>query len=170
MGRRFFTLTFAPLRSFLQLPRFLAGILNDIGIYIVRRRAWGYLQELAFGLDGYVHKLPDVQKTLAIADKNVFRLEELPTSVTERALASRADWVRTHLGDVSETFSKMVVTAADLTYLLKIVETDLSLVHAAYYSDAECIERIADWIAESLSAAGQEDTPAGSELNQEAHI
>ena len=48
---------------------------------------------------------------------------------------------------MSEAFSKMVITEADLSLLLKKVEADQSLVHAAYYTDDECIARIADWIA-----------------------
>lgn len=48
-------------------------------------------------------------------------------------------------GDVTETLSKMA--APDSEALLRMIETDLSLVHAAYYTDDECIERIADWIA-----------------------
>jgi hypothetical protein len=34
-----------------------------------------------------------------------------------------------------------------MTSLLKSVERDETLVHAAYYTDEECIARIADWIA-----------------------
>ena len=42
----------------------------------------------------------------------------------------------------------MTVTAADISALLQTVEEDQTLVHAAYYSDDECIARIADWIAD----------------------
>jgi hypothetical protein len=41
----------------------------------------------------------------------------------------------------------MVVTAADISSLLRTIEEDQSLVHAAYYTDNECIDRIANWIA-----------------------
>jgi hypothetical protein len=65
----------------------------------------------------------------------------------QRASKGRSAWVARHLADVSQTFSKLVVTAADLTSLQRTVEEDQKLVHAAHYTDDECIARIADWIA-----------------------
>ena len=53
-------------------------------------------------------------------------------------------WVARHLEEVSQTFAKLAVTAADITSLLRKVEEDQTLVHAAYYTDDECIARIAD--------------------------
>jgi hypothetical protein len=41
----------------------------------------------------------------------------------------------------------LAVTSADITSLLQTIEEDQTLVHAAYYTDEECIARIADWIA-----------------------
>jgi hypothetical protein len=53
-----------------------------------------------------------------------------------------------------------VLTAPDLSSLLRLVETDLSLVHAAYYTDDECIERIADWIAGKAQTIEVEGVPS----------
>ena len=64
-----------------------------------------------------------------------------------------------NFGDVTQTFSKGVVTATDLSSLLEKIETDLSLVHAAYYTDDECIERIADWIAGKAQTIEIEGAP-----------
>jgi hypothetical protein len=52
--------------------------------------------------------------------------------------------------------SKLAVTTADLTSLLRTVEEDQTPVHAAYYTDDECIARIADWIAGDLTSARKE--------------
>jgi len=71
----------------------------------------------------------------------------MPKNAEQRALSNREEWIKRNFGAVTETFSKLAVTASDLSSLLKTVETDLSLVHATYYTDDECIERIADWIA-----------------------
>jgi rRNA maturation endonuclease Nob1 len=71
----------------------------------------------------------------------------MPEGAEQRALAMRNAWIGRHFGDVTQTFSKVVVTAADITLLLRTVEADQSLVHAAYYTDDECIQRIANWIA-----------------------
>ena len=71
----------------------------------------------------------------------------MPSGAERRALDKRSVWISRHLGDVSQTFSKLAVTAADITELLRTVEEDQTLVHAAYYTDDECIARVADWIA-----------------------
>src|SRR5262245_31121176 len=49
--------------------------------------------------------------------------------------------------DAAQTFSKLVVTSADIKLLLRAIEADEAVVHAAYYIDDECIARIAAWIA-----------------------
>ena len=75
------------------------------------------------------------------------KYEDMPKGAEQRALAVRSTWICHHFGDVSQTFSKMIVTSADITSLLRTVEADQSLVHGAYYTDDECIARIADWIS-----------------------
>ena len=72
----------------------------------------------------------------------------------------REEWIRHKFGDVTPTFSNGVVTASDLSSFLEKIETDLSLVHAAYYTDDECIERIADWIAGRVRSDEVEDAPS----------
>ena len=72
----------------------------------------------------------------------------MPKETEVHALAMRADWVSRNLGRVSETFSNAVVTQVDVSLLLRKIEADQSLVHAAYYIDDECIARIASWIAD----------------------
>jgi hypothetical protein len=65
----------------------------------------------------------------------------------DRALDNRSAWIARHLGEISQGFSKLAITAADISSLLRTVEEDQTLVHGAYYTDDECIARIADWIA-----------------------
>ena len=82
-----------------------------------------------------------------MADAAICKHQDISKQAEERALEKRGDWVKTHLGDVSQAFSKLAITSADLASLLATIETDMSLVHAAYYMDDECIETVADWIA-----------------------
>ena len=62
-------------------------------------------------------------------------------------MAKRNAWVGRHLDGVAQTFARLVVSPVDLSLLLATIEEDLSLIHAAYYTDDDCISRIADWIA-----------------------
>ena len=84
----------------------------------------------------------------------------MPAGAQEHALAKRGAWIDRHLDNIAQTFSKLIVTSADITMLQHAIEADETLVHAAYYTDDECIARIADWIAgtadrtATLSAVG----------------
>ena len=64
----------------------------------------------------------------------------MPKARTTR-IAKAQCWVARHLGEFSQTFAKLVVTAADLTSPQRTIEEDQELVHAAYYTDDECIAR-----------------------------
>jgi hypothetical protein len=44
-------------------------------------------------------------------------------------------------------FANHDITPADVRPILEEIETNESLVHAAYYTDDDCIDRIARWIA-----------------------
>jgi hypothetical protein len=99
------------------------------------------------GLEGYRFKLPVIEQFSRNFSEEFVKYENMPTSAERRAMDRRSAWVARHLGDVSQTFSKLAVTAADTSSLLRMIEDDQTLVHAAYYTDDECIARIADWIA-----------------------
>jgi hypothetical protein len=146
-GISFYSAMLSPVRWAARQGRASSRILNDIGTYVARRRSWSLLQEIAFGLEGYRFELPLAEREPTFASQAMYKYEDLPTNVEQRALANRDEWIRRNFGDVTKTFSNFVVTASDLSSLLRMVETDLSLVHAAYYTDDECIWRIADWIA-----------------------
>lgn len=124
------------------------GVLpSEMVTYLVRARSWSLLQRWTLGLHGYAFDLPPITTTPASAGAARFTLEMLDRDVEERALRSRSAWLERHLGSTSEFFSRVVLSASDAADLLQTIESDASLVHAAYYTDEACIERIADWIA-----------------------
>jgi hypothetical protein len=102
---------------------------------------------MAMGLEGYGFKLPHIERRPSHASRQYIKYEDMPNGAEQHALNKRNVWVGDYLGDVSQTFSKMMATAADITSLLRTVEADQSLVHGAYYTEDECIARIADWIS-----------------------
>jgi hypothetical protein len=146
-GKNVWSAYLSPLRwcYYLILSPFSA--FQAIASYLVRRRAWPLVQSIALGLDNYRYPLPQVERNPTHLKAMLVTYEDLPPEVAERALARRNDWIAGRLGDVSQTFSNLVVTSADLSSLLKSIETDMTLVHGAYYTENECIARIADWIA-----------------------
>jgi hypothetical protein len=120
---------------------------REIATYVVRRKGWSVLQSIAMGLEEYRYEFPLVDRHPSLAPSGMVKYEDMPSGAQQRALARRNVWVERYLGDLTQLFSQMVVTASDISSLLYSVESDQSLVHAAYYTDEECIERIADWIA-----------------------
>lgn len=164
-GPKFISAFWRPVRGFTHVASLLWKIPNEIATYIARKKAWKLLQSYALGLDGYDMELPKVAQMPAQTGKDVFRFERLGEAAERRALARRADWIEANLGDVTETFAKLAVSANDVSALLVAIEKDATLVHAAYYTDADCIERIVDWIAggaafQFAQAQPAEGTPA----------
>jgi hypothetical protein len=136
--------TYGPYRWFLRLVRALANIPGEVLTYVIRREAWRVLVAMAMGLDGYPFELPCVERQ---PESIRVTYEDMPKGTVQRALDKRSAWIAGHLGDYSQTFSKLTITAADITSLLRAIEDDQTLVHGAYYTDHECVARIADWIA-----------------------
>jgi hypothetical protein len=95
------------------------------------------------GLEGYRFMVPMIQQCPSYFGA---KYEDMPASAERLALKNRSAWIEGHIENVSYTFSKMTVAATDMSSLLRTIEADQTLVHAAYYTDDECIARIADWI------------------------
>jgi hypothetical protein len=141
----------------------IKGIFGEIATYIVRSRGWSVVLAIAMGLEGYRHQLPLIEQSPSSVPGIFVTYEDMPTGAQQRALAKRGAWIDRHLNDVAQTFSKLVVTSADIALLLRAIEADETLVHAAYYTDDECIARIADWIA------GKDDPLSNAVMGGEAH-
>jgi hypothetical protein len=137
-----------PLFWYGRLIGALSNLPSNVVTYFVRRSSWSVLVTIAMGLEGYGFELPRIDQRPHYMYDDLVIYENMPIGAEQRAMNRRSAWIERHLGDVAETFSKLAVTAADLSALLQVVEQDQSLVHAAYYTDDECIGRIADWIAE----------------------
>jgi hypothetical protein len=132
------------------LPRIIGSLTvvpSAILTYIVRCRLWPMTTAAALGTEGYSYGLPSVKMQLALAPSGMVQYESLPDDVVNRALARRNAWAIRHFGGASETFAKDVLSAAEIKQLLEKILGDLSLVHAAYYTDDGCVDRIARWIA-----------------------
>src|SRR5262249_43760596 len=159
-GTEFYSAFFAPFRWCVYRVVAITGIVQLIVIYVVRSRGWSVVLLIAMGLEGYRHPLPLIEQHPSSVPGVTY--ENMPTGAEQRALAMRGAWIHRHLNDVAQTFSKLVVTSADITLLLRAIEADQTLVHAAYYTDDECIARIADWIA------AKDDPPSNAVVAAEA--
>ena len=133
-------------RQLAQLIEAFSSVPIDVLTYVIRRKGWPVVVAMAMGLEGYRFELPNIEQR-PVSKHLIVTYEDLPEAAVTRALSQRGDWIKRHLGDVSETFSKLAVTNTDIGSLLHKVAEDQTLVHAAYYTDDECIDRIADWIA-----------------------
>lgn len=146
-GNRFFAALIFPLRWCSRVFGSLLGIAVAIGTYAVRHASWSVFLKIVMGLDGYQLDVPIVEQCPSRIREDRAQYEDMPASAEQLALKNRSGWVERHLEDVSQTFSKLVITASDISLLLSKIEADQTLVHAAYYTDDQCIARIADWLA-----------------------
>jgi hypothetical protein len=148
-GSAFYSALFAPFRSVGRFFRSLLYIPGSSASFIVRKKGWTLLQQLAFGLEGYRYPIPPPELVPSEAPAEVIKYEDLPPRAVERALDNRTNWFVRNFGDISQMLAKMALTASDISFLQRLIETDTLLVHGSYYSDDEVIGRIADWIGGS---------------------
>jgi hypothetical protein len=147
LDKSFYSAFLSPFRWCARVVASLGLIFPEMATYFIRRRGWSVLQAIAMGLEGYRFKMPAIDQYPRNLPEKCVRYENMPVDAEQRAIKRRSVWVARHLGDASQTFAKLVVTASDISLLLRTIENDQTLVHAAYYTDAECIARIADWIS-----------------------
>jgi hypothetical protein len=159
-GPEFYSASFAPLRWCVYRVGAIMGIFRDYATFIVRSRGWSVVLAIAMGLEGYRHQLPRIEQFPSSLPGVTY--ENMPAGAQQRALVARGAWIDRHLNNITETFSKLVVTSADITLLQHAIEADQTLVHAIYYTDDECIARIADWIA------AKDDLPSNAIIAAEA--
>jgi uncharacterized alpha-E superfamily protein len=143
----FFSVTL-PLRWFAQRAGSLTSIVSAAGVWYVRRKSWPVLLKMVMGVENYRFKVPSVDPIPRNVAECLIKYEDMPKDAERRAMVRRSAWVARHFEEASQTFAKLALTAADLASLLRKVEEDQTLVHAAYYTDDKCIARIADWIAD----------------------
>jgi hypothetical protein len=159
-GSDFYSAFFAPLRWCVYGVDAIKGTFGELATYIVRSRGWSVVLAIAMGLEGYRRQLPRIEQYPSSVPGVTY--ENMPAGAQERALTKRGAWIDRHLDDIAQTFSKLVVTSADITMLQHSIEADQTLVHAAYYTDDECVARIADWIA------AKDDVPSNAVIAPEA--
>jgi hypothetical protein len=145
-GESFYSAFLSPFRWCARGVATLGLIFPEMATYFIRGRGWSVLQAIAMGLEGYRFKMPVIEQFPRNLPEKFVKYENMPADAEQRAMNRRSAWVARHLGDVSQTFAKLAITVADITSLLRTIEDDQTLVHAAYYTDDECIARIADWI------------------------
>ncbi|QIO36063.1 hypothetical protein [Bradyrhizobium sp. 1(2017)] len=147
LGAAFYSAIWSPFRWCAHLLQSLASVGPALVTYFVRRWSWPVLLRLVMGLENYGFNPPPVTQFPSNVTDKFVRYENMPKGAEQRALRKRSEWISRHLGSVSQTFAGLAVSASDVVSLLRTIEADQTLVHAAYYTDDECIARIADWIA-----------------------
>jgi hypothetical protein len=146
-GPTFFSAMWTPLRWAGRILGAVGAVTAEIGGYFVRNKAWSMIQSKAMGLEGYRLTLPGVARVPIHAPDGLVAYEDLPKDVVARALSKRSDWIVRHLGLASDTLARASLSSADFEALQRTIAADVSLVHAAYYSESVSIGRIADVLA-----------------------
>lgn len=125
---------------------------NEVGVYIVRRQMWPFLQRFALGLDGYGFDLPKVQTLPDKAGSASFSQAWMPADAQARALEVRSHGIARHVGSAATVLTRIALSAEEISDLLGEIEADQTLVHAAYYQDERCLQQLADWLASQVTS------------------
>lgn len=153
---------FEPLATGAMWIASLGIVPSEVVTYLVRKRSWSLLQRWVMGLDGFRFALPSVRTTPADAGAAKFEFEALDGEAEKRALASRSQWLTQKVDGATELFAQVVLSASDAVRLLRDIERDATLVHAAYYMDDASIDQIANWIAaNAVSSVHRKSAEAG---------
>jgi hypothetical protein len=155
-GTRFYSALGSPFRYVRRQVRALAALPAGVGTYIAKVRGWPLVQEIAFGLENYPFKLPQAEFIPTTGRPELFVSEFVQKTALDRAVSARTNWFYRNFGEISELLSKMALSASDMSFLMRLIESDATLVHGTYYTDEDCIDRIADWITD----VGQSGTSA----------
>ena len=114
---------------------------------LVKRWGWGAMQQIARGEVGY--PLPAVPIDMEPHIAYVTKLRPIPQAARDRALARRSAHVTSLLSRISVVLTKSDFNFADVNGILREIAEDPTLVHASYYTEPECIDMIAYWLARS---------------------
>lgn len=147
LGHGLLSATFSPFRAIGHALGSIATIPGEMGAVIARQQGWGLIQSFTLGLDGFRNKPPPVMLTPQQLPAGCFRVEMLPSDVEMTALEKRTLSIGKGVEATSALFAGPNVAGSDLQSLLVTISKEATLVHAAYYQDPACIDRIAEWIA-----------------------
>jgi hypothetical protein len=143
----FLSAVFAPIAFVWRQSKLIALMPSEVIAFLVRKRAWRVLQSAGLGLEAYPHQFPSVQQQPDHLPVTAVMCQNLNEDIVERVLVRRNQGMAKQIGSVTDILAKKEITMADASALLPDIETNISLIHAAYYTDDECIDRIAQWIA-----------------------
>jgi hypothetical protein len=143
-GMGFFAAFTTPIRVLYDRLRTASAIATALIAYFTRRRAWSFLKSIAMGLDGYSGEIPDIHRK---PFNGINAYEELSDEIVMRVQDKQNVSLIRQASIASRLLSQSILSPSDVEKPLKTIERDVSLVHAVYYNDPECIGRIGDWIS-----------------------
>ena len=105
------------------------------------------MQQIARGEVGYPLPQQPIGMEPGFAYMMGNKLRPIPPAALQRAMARRSGHITGLMNRISVALTKSDFNLADVNGILRDIEQDPTLVHASYYTDPECIELIAYWVA-----------------------
>ena len=112
---------------------------------VIKRFVWDTLKSLSLGLSGAADGVDDVLVDRELPAKDCVYLE-LPTDI----VAAVHDQQTMHGGEIHRLVYRPGLVWSPLSLLKELESTEFPLVHCSYYDNAECIQKMADWIGEPM--------------------
>lgn len=112
----------------------------------IRRGVWGFLRSLGMGLSGAPQRVQDTRVSLDRLDPEDCVYLELP----EDLVAGVKTKQNGRLGDIQDILYRRGGTWYARNLVKELHDLGFPLVHTSYYDNAECIEKVADWLREPV--------------------
>jgi hypothetical protein len=129
---------------------------SNLIFWIVRRVAWRQLTRYALGTIGFPFATRPVSTTPSWVSDEFYDFKPLSEAIVGRALARRNQGIGTSIDLLTDFLAHGDITFDNVDRVLSKIASDATLVHAAYYTDPDAIEDIAQWIARSEDALKKE--------------
>jgi hypothetical protein len=132
-----------------------ASASSNLIFWIVRHVAWPQLTRYALGTAGFPFATRPVSVPSWVSDE-FYDYNPLSDAIVRRARERRNEGIGSSIDLLTEFLAHGDITFANVDRVLSKIASDTTLVHAAYYTDPEAIEHIAQWIARSEAALREE--------------
>lgn len=148
-GSAFARVVYAPGRLLYFMLTLAASAFFSLVGFVVRCFAWSQLQRHALGTAGFPFATRPVSTTPQWVGDDFYEYKPLSDAVVERALASRNQGIGSSVDLITDFLAHGDMSFDSIDLVLKRIVSDTTLVHAAYYTDPDAIEDVAQWLARS---------------------
>ena len=131
----------------------LSGVVLIAFDGLVKKSAWGFIKSLSLGISGAPHRAEDIEVSLKLRGDHMYL--ELPEVIVEGVKKEQAP----QLEEIQKILYQENLKWSPTELREQLEGIDFPLIHTVYYRNADCIQKMADWIVEPIQELLNASTP-----------